>query len=96
MLTKKHQDNARLDEIIEKLELDILENDPESETYTTSVNHLETLYQLRNGQKPPKTELKDWIPVIGSVGGIVTIVMFEAFGHTVISKGLSFVSKLKN
>lgn len=96
MLSKKHKDNTRLDEIIEKLELDMLGNEPESATYTTSVSHLETLYALRDGQKPAKTELKDWIPVIGSVGGIVTIVMFEAFGHIVASKSLNFVSKLKS
>lgn len=95
-MLKKAQDTTRLDQAIEELENAIIAGDPETERYTKMVSSLEILYKLRVGHKPSKTELKDWIPLIGSVGGILVIVIFEAFGHTVTSKSLGFVSKLKS
>lgn len=96
MLKNAKDANPRLDKAIEELENAIVGGDPETEKYTKMVTSLETLYKLRNGHKPSKTELKDWIPVIGSLGGILVIVIFEAYGHTLTSKGLSFTSKLKS
>lgn len=95
-MLKKAQDNTRLDQAIEELENAIIGGDPETEKYTKMVTSLETLYKLRSGNKPRSTELKDWIPVIGSLTGIVVIVTFEAFGHTLTSKSLGFTSKLKS
>lgn len=95
-MLKKAQDPTRLDKAIEELENHIIGGDPDTERYAKQVVSLETLYKLRNGHKPSKTELKDWIPVIGSLGGILVIVTFEAFGHTLTSKSLAFTSKLKS
>lgn len=97
MLSNKPADTkSNLDEIIEEVENALKGADPETDTYTKMVANLDSLYKLRNTRKKNETELKDWIPVIGSVGGIAVIVLFEAFGHTVASKSLSFVSKLKS
>ena len=94
-MLKKPLEPTRLDKAIEELENHIIGGDPDTERYAKQVSSLETLYKLRSGYKPSKTELKDWIPVIGSLGGIFVIVMFEAFGYSVVSKSIGFVSKLK-
>jgi len=96
-MLKKAKDTARLDEAIEELEDAIIGDDIDTEKYHQKVSSLETLYKLRNGKSQRgSTELKDWIPVIGSLGGIALIVTFEAFGHTLTSKSLGFTSKLKS
>lgn len=38
-----------------------------------------------------KTELRDWIPAIGTASAVLLIVAFEAFGHSVTSKALTFI-----
>lgn len=97
MLKKAKDNTARLDEAIEELENAIIGDDIDTEKYHQKVSTLETLYKLRNGKSlRGSTELKDWIPVIGSLGGIMLIVTFEAFGHTLTSKSLAFTSKLKS
>lgn len=95
-MLKKAQDNTNLNKIIEDLEEHIMTGDPETERYTKMVSSLEQLYKLRSGHKPSQTELKDWIPVIGSITGIAVIVVFEAFGHALTSKSVGFVTKLKS
>jgi hypothetical protein len=95
-MLKKPQATTRLDRAIEELENHIIGGDPDTERYMKQVSALETLYKLRDGEKPSKPELKDWIPVIGSVSSVALIVIFEAFGHSVASKSLGFVSKLKS
>lgn len=97
-MLKKAPDPTRLDQAIEELETTIITLDPENDTEKIDkmVSMLEKLHKLRNGEQPSKTELKDWIPLIGSIGGILVIVIFEAFGHTLTSKSVGFVSKLKS
>lgn len=96
MLKKAKETNPRLEKAIEELENAIIAGDPETERYTKMVSSLDLLYKLRTGHKPSQTELKDWIPVIGSIGGIIVIVVFEAFGHALTSKSVGFVTKLKS
>lgn len=97
MLSKKaNPTNPKLDEIILNLEDALIGEDETSDTYTKMVSNLETLYKLRSGHKPSKTELKDWIPAMGSLGGILAIIIFESFGHTMTSKAIGFVGKLKS
>lgn len=96
-MLKKAKEETQLDKIIENLENVIIAADEDdTETYGKLVNNLELLYKLRSGDKPSKTELRDWLPVIGSVGSVLLIVTFEAFGHSLTSKSLGFVAKLKS
>lgn len=96
-MLKKAMDTTRLDQAIEDLENAIIGiDDPETEKYQKMVSSLETLHKLRAGKNARSTELRDWIPVIGSLGGILVIVTFEAFGHTLTSKSIGFTSKLKS
>lgn len=93
---KTSKEDTRLEKMIEELENYILSEDVESDNYTKMVDQLGTLYKYRQDNAEKKTELKDWIPVIGTVGGILLIVTFEAFGHTITSKSLSIATKIKN
>ena len=88
--------NPKLDQIISDLEDFIATASPDDDGYSQMVSNLESLYKLRNGNvKESQTQLKDWMPLISSLAGILTIVTFEAFGNTVTSKALSFVGKSK-
>jgi len=95
-MLKKAKDTTRLDQAIEDLENVIIGADPETEKYQKMVVTLETLYKLRAGKHVTRVELKDVLPILGSLVGIVIICIFEAKGHTIVSKGLGFIPKLKS
>lgn len=97
------QTQAKLDEVIMTV-LNHLENmDPDTPEYSEVLDRLSRLRNIQITHEPEKepvrtkesATMKDWIPAIGSFGGILTIVIFEGFGHTVTSKALSFASKVK-
>lgn len=94
-MLKKAMDTTRLDKAIEELENAIIGADPEAEKYQKMVASLETLHKLRAGKHVSSVELKDLLPIIGTLTGIIIICIFEAYGHTIVSKGLGFVSKPK-
>lgn len=103
MSDEKTTIQAKLEEVILS-NLDHLEGfNPDSREYAQTLEQLEKLRNIHLTFDPEKVEcrkdkavLKDWIPVIGSVGGILTIVVFEGLGHTVTTKALSFVTKVKS
>lgn len=95
-MLKKAQDTHRLDKAIEEAENAIIAVDPETEKHQKMVATLETLYKLRNGEKPAKLDRKDLLTFFGPLLGILILCIFEAYGHTIVSKGLSFVPKLKS
>lgn len=95
-MLKKAQDTTRLDKAIEELENVIIGADPETEKYSKMVATLETLYKLRSGEKPSSVEKKDLLAFLGPLLGILVICVFEAYGHTIVSKSLGFVSKQKS
>lgn len=96
MFSKKAKTQTNLEQIIANLEEALKSIDEyETEKYDEMVANLEKLYKLKNGENRFSTELSEWIPVIGSLSGITVIVLFEAFGHTLTTKALSFVSKVK-
>lgn len=99
---------AKLDDAISK-NLDILidDEDERSDMYGTILERTDKLTKMRKiiapePEKEPepvidkdRVRFKDLLPVIGSVGGILVIVVFEAFGHTLTSKATAFVQKSK-
>ena len=97
MLRKKATpDNTKLEQIISDLEDLLIVTDPLDDNYPDILANLNTAYGLRNSNvKKNTTELKDWLPMIGSVASILVIITFESFGNTMTSKALSFVSKPK-
>ena len=84
-------------------------NDPRVIGHKETVKQLQSLHQIRKDALPDPTavletksaskkdrvKFKDFIPAIASIGGILVIVTFEAFGHTLTSKATAFVSKSK-
>lgn len=95
----------KLDQAIsDGLDFLITEDDPSSDSYGTILERTSKLSKIRKEMLPESTpetpdkdklRIKDFIPVIGSLGGILVIVVFEAFGHTLTSKATAFVSKSK-
>lgn len=96
MLRKKATQDNKLDQIISDLEDLLVVTDFSDDDYQTIVANLDTLYKLRSGNaKKNSTELRDWLPIVGSVATILIITTFESFGNTLTSKALSFVAKPK-
>ncbi len=87
---------STLDQIIEETEDHLKTETVGTPDYYKLVDSLAILYKLKDGHKPSKLELRDWMPIIGSLGSILIIVIFESFGHTVTSKAVGFVQKLKS
>lgn len=97
----------KLDDIISDAAKALISEDERSDTYGTVLERTEKLYKLRKAVTPEpdpvpevvvdkdRVRFKDFIPVIGSLGGILVIVAFEAFGHTLTSKATAFVQKNK-
>lgn len=100
---------ASLDDAIERVTKELGDHDVASVEHKETVKQLQSLHQIRKDALPDPTavletktaskkdrvKFKDFIPVIGSLGGIAIIVVFEAFGHTLTSKATAFVSKSK-
>ena len=83
MLRKKANQDNKLDQIISDLEDLLVVTDFSDDDYQTIVANLDTLYKLRSGNaKKNSTELRDWLPIVGSVATILIITTFESFGNT--------------
>lgn len=89
------QSKTQLDETIAAVHESMKTLTPDDPAYAAHVDQLQKLYEIKDPKAKTRTHLKDWIPVIGSVGTALVIVVFEARGHAVTSKALSFVPKLK-
>lgn len=104
MLNNTPTDLTKLDETIAAAHKHLNDIDEASPEYAHIVDQLEKLYRIRTNCIHPekdkaeadkdKMHFKDWIPVISTIGGILVIVVFEAAGHSVTSKALSFVKKV--
>lgn len=75
-----------------KLELDSLLDSLNGMTADDN-DYKPTLKKIKEMQKVLKdynpknqTELRDWIPVIGSVSAITVLMLFEVYGHTSTNK----------
>lgn len=98
---------TKLDKVISDA-IDELENeDVRSDQFGTMLDRTTKVHKIRTAlaaeepekviEQPDKDRVrfKDVLPIIGSLGGIAIIVIFEAFGHTLTSKATAFVSKSK-
>ena len=94
-MLKYAKEPTRLDKAIEEVENLILGEDPETKKYKKLVATLDSLYKLRQGEKPSRVDAKDLLTFFGPLLGILIICVFEAYGHTIVSKSLGFIPKLK-
>lgn len=89
---KKQTDH---EETIAEVYRHMLEADPNSAEYKDYLDQLERLYKLHDPTKDKEgTTLKDWIPVIGSIGAVLIIIVYESAGHSLTSKAVNFIRKV--
>lgn len=86
---------TELEETISKVHESMATLTPDDPDYAKHVEQLAALYKIKDPKSENRVGLRDWIPVIGSIGGVLVIVAYESLGHTVTSKALSFVAKTK-
>lgn len=94
MFDKNADDRVHIDDAIRNVYREMESLTADSPEYAKMVDQLDKLYKIKDHMVKDRVGLKTWIPVIGSVGGILVIVVFEAFGHSVTSKALSFARKV--
>lgn len=97
MITLKVSDTepTPLDDAIARLFSSLEGMDPESEEYSKTADQLVKLYKLNDESKSKKRVSPDTLAnLIGSLSGIVTILVFEKSGHIIATKALGFVTKL--
>jgi hypothetical protein len=65
---------------------------PDHEEYTTLVNHLERLNQMKACERRTRVSPDTVATVVGNLLGILVIVAYEQ-KHVMVSKGLGFVMR---
>ena len=93
MLKKNKQEKTPLDEAIEQVHEEMRTLTADSPEYAKCVDQLDKLYKIRDPKSKERTVLKDWIPVIGSIGGVLVIIAYESMGHSLTSKAVNFIRK---
>lgn len=84
-----------LDDAIARLFDSLQGMEPDSEEYSKTADQLVKLYKLNDESKSKKRVSPDTLAnLIGSLSGIVTILVFEKSGHVIATKALGFVTKL--
>lgn len=84
-----------LDDAIARLFSSLQGMEPDSEEYAKTADQLVKLYKLNDESKSKKRVSPDTLAnLIGSLSGIVTILVFEKSGHIIATKALGFVTKL--
>ncbi len=97
MLRKKSTSTEQIDKDIDEIHNTLSNINAEDPEYADARANLEKMYELKakvqKDDRQNRTTLKDWMPVIASIGGILVIVVFEQYGNVITSKSLSFVKK---
>lgn len=84
-----------LDDAIARLFDSLQGMEPDSDEYAKTADQLVKLYKLNDESKSKKRVSPDTLAqLIGSLSGIVTILVFEKSGHIIATKALGFVTKL--
>lgn len=94
MLRKKtkHED-SQLEKAIAEVHRQMATLTADDPAYAKMVEQLDKLYKIKDPQSKDRAVLKDWIPVIGSIGGVLVIIAYESMGHSLTSKAVSFIRK---
>jgi len=94
MFGKKQETNPKLDELEDRLLVELLEYVIDSDEYSKIVNHLERIEEIRNPKRERSFSWDNVILVGGNLLVVLTIVAYEQ-KHVFTSKGLNFVRPLK-
>lgn len=90
---KSNRKESTLEEQIEDVHRQMFATPAHSPEYAKMAEQLAALYKIKDPRSENRAHLKDWIPVIGSIGGVLVIIAYEQFGHSLTSKAVSFIRK---
>lgn len=91
--TKQNED-TQLEAAIAQVHEEMRSLTADSPEYAKCVDQLDKLYKIKDPKSKDRAVLKDWIPVIGSLAGVVVIIAWESSGHSLTSKAVSFIRKI--
>ena len=88
---------TQVEALIESTTKRLADFDEETKEYGDALDRLERLHKIRKSLLPQeetpevvvekdRARLKDWLPLIATLGSTLIIVTAEAFGHTLTSK----------
>ena len=84
-----------LDEAIDRLFISMQGMEPETDEYSNTADQLLKLYKLRDESNAKKRVSPDaLVQLVGSLSGIMAILVFEKSGHIITTKAMSFVMKV--
>ena len=89
----KPKDQTDLEEQIAEVHRQMHTVTADSPEYAKMLEQLANLYKIKDPKSKESTTLKDWIPVIGSVGAVLIVLVYESTGHSFTSKAVSFIRK---
>lgn len=87
------RDQTDLEEQIAEVHRQMHEVPANSDEYAKMLERLAALYKIKDPKSKESTTLRDWIPVIGSIGGVLVIIVYESMGHSLTSKAVNFIRK---
>ena len=90
---RKLKETTLIEEEIARVREEMQTVTADSPEYAAMVKQLIELYKIKDPNLRESTSLKDWIPVIASLGGIVLILVYESFGHSFTTKAATFLRK---
>ena len=91
---KKKED--KLDNEIERLEVELGLTDPESDEYAVLARNLETLYKIRENKNSANRVSADTVASIaGTLASIFAVMYYEQAGHFISSKAWGLIQKIK-
>ena len=94
MFKKTKVEATALDKAIESVFTEMNGFTADAPEYSTMVDQLKKLYELKQIDKPERISKDAWAAIIGNLAGIVAILSFEQT-HSIGTKALSFVMKSK-
>lgn len=89
----KPKEQTDLEETIAEVHRQMYATPADTPEFARMAEQLANLYKIKDPKSEKSTSLKDWIPVIGSIGGVAVIIVYESLGHSLTSKAVSFIRK---
>jgi len=89
----KPKDQTDLEEQIAEVHRQMHTVTADSPEYAKMLEQLANLYKIKDPKSKESTSLRDWIPVIGSIGAVLIVLVYESTGHSFTSKAVSFIRK---
>ena len=90
---KPKQTQTDLEEQIAEVHRQMFATTADAPEFAKMREQLSELYKIKDPKSKESTTLKDWIPVIGSVGAVLIVLVYESTGHSFTSKAISFIRK---